>query len=379
MEVTTASDDARAPPRDADRAAARRPARPPRIPRRRRPATTSCSCWRAATASEGRGAAAAGRGPRHRRLQPGHRASTTTPASCATAASGPATTSRATTSSAAAARATRPASRLTSTTRWASPSCVTCGECVAACPTGALDQQAAARRPDPAARRARRQVDTVCPYCGVGCALTYHVDDEREAIAFAEGRDQPGNKGRLCVKGRYGWDYAALAAAPDHAADPPRGHLPQGRRSRATSRAKAAARAQARRPRRLRRGHAPLPRGELGGGARPHRRRGRRSTTHGPGAIAGFGSAKCSNEEAYLFQKLIRAGLRHQQRRPLHPAVPRLERRRAVRGRRLRRRSPPPTATSSTPTSRSSPAPTPPPTTRSPPRSSSRPAGAAPS
>src|SRR6185436_8795405 len=52
-------------------------------------------------------------------------------------------------------------------------------------------------------------IDTVCPYCGVGCALTYHVDRERNSISFAEGREQPGSKRRLCVKGRYGWDYAS--------------------------------------------------------------------------------------------------------------------------------------------------------------------------
>ena len=49
-------------------------------------------------------------------------------------------------------------------------------------------------------------VPSVCPYCGVGCALTYHVHDDH--ILWAEGRDSPGNEGRLCVKGRYGWDYA---------------------------------------------------------------------------------------------------------------------------------------------------------------------------
>src|SRR5207244_6646150 len=50
-------------------------------------------------------------------------------------------------------------------------------------------------------------VESVCPYCGVGCALTYHVKDDR--ILWAEGRDSPGNESRLCIKGRYGWDYAA--------------------------------------------------------------------------------------------------------------------------------------------------------------------------
>ena len=71
-------------------------------------------------------------------------------------------------------------------------------------------------------------VDSVCPYCGVGCALTYYVDRERGAIAFAEGRDQPGSQGRLCVKGRYGWDYAASPQRLTVAADPAGRLLPQG-------------------------------------------------------------------------------------------------------------------------------------------------------
>ena len=79
--------------------------------------------------------------------------------------------------------------------------CVACGECVQACPTGAL---APAREAGLAA--IDRTVDSVCPYCGVGCLLTYHLKDNR--IEFVTGKDGPSNHGRLCVKGRYGFDYA---------------------------------------------------------------------------------------------------------------------------------------------------------------------------
>src|SRR3546814_2291749 len=69
-------------------------------------------------------------------------------------------------------------------------------------------------------RRSSDLVDMVCPYCGVGCALTYYVDRERGGISFAEGRDQTlGNQGRLCVKGRYGWDYAASPRSEEHTSE----------------------------------------------------------------------------------------------------------------------------------------------------------------
>src|SRR6478609_11969868 len=79
--------------------------------------------------------------------------------------------------------------------------CVACGECVQACPTGALMPARGAALPVP-----DKRVASVCPYCGVGCQLTYNVKDDK--ILFVEGRDGPANHGRLCVKGRYGFDYA---------------------------------------------------------------------------------------------------------------------------------------------------------------------------
>ncbi|MBL6701216.1 MAG: formate dehydrogenase subunit alpha [Methylophilaceae bacterium] len=78
--------------------------------------------------------------------------------------------------------------------------CVGCGECVQACPTGALmpSREVGQVLPD-------KKIDSVCPYCGVGCLLTYNIKDDK--ILFAEGRDGPANMSRLCVKGRYGFNY----------------------------------------------------------------------------------------------------------------------------------------------------------------------------
>jgi formate dehydrogenase major subunit len=168
--------------------------------------------------------------------------------------------------------------------------CVACGECVQACPTGALlprsvDSDAGRVQPD-------RSVDSVCPYCGVGCQLTYHIKDDR--LLYVTGRDGPANEQRLCVKGRFGFDYVHHrhrltkpmirkdGAAKDVTVDiDPANPWTHFREATWEEALDAAASGLAR------------IRDEKGGNA-----------------LAGFGSAKGSNEEAYLFQKLVRTGFR---------------------------------------------------------------------
>jgi formate dehydrogenase major subunit len=190
--------------------------------------------------------------------------------------------------------------------------CVTCGECVAACPTGALTNKPIHEVPIQP-REKLRQVDTVCPYCGVGCALTYNVDDERKAISFAEGRDQPGNKGRLCVKGRYGWDYAASVQRLTKPLIRREDAYPKGALSADVRGDEGEGRSQRRRkPGGLVDYDEVMPSFREATWDEALELVARRLTgiyaETGPPSIAGFGSAKCSNEEAYLFQKLIRTG-----------------------------------------------------------------------
>jgi formate dehydrogenase major subunit len=192
--------------------------------------------------------------------------------------------------------------------------CVACGECVQACPTGAIMPRSLAAEAtllfpagtgggaaavsyvppldlaDGDGRPATRSVASLCPYCGVGCQVTYHEQDGR--ITHVAGRDGPANLGRLCVKGRFGFDYVhnrQRLTAPlirrdgvpkrgDTLVDPAdwAGTFREATWEEALDAAAAGLRAV---------------RDERGGNA-----------------LAGFGSAKGSNEEAYLFQKLVRTG-----------------------------------------------------------------------
>jgi formate dehydrogenase major subunit len=168
--------------------------------------------------------------------------------------------------------------------------CVACGECVQACPTGALmpatlvdDHNIRSAYPD-------REVHSVCPYCGVGCQLTYHIKDDK--LLYVTGKDGPANHQRLCVKGRFGFDYVhnpqrltqpliRKDGAPKHVDDAldtrhAMRHFRPATWDEALDRAAAGL--------------------------------GKIRDDKGARALAGFGSAKGSNEEAYLFQKLVRTG-----------------------------------------------------------------------
>ncbi|MSP49149.1 MAG: formate dehydrogenase subunit alpha [Alphaproteobacteria bacterium] len=168
--------------------------------------------------------------------------------------------------------------------------CVACGECVQACPTGALMPATVLDEDGVMTAKADRRVDSVCPYCGVGCQLTYNIRDDK--LLYVEGREGPANEKRLCVKGRFGFDYVqhaerlteplirkdGVAKHVDDTVDPanPWTHFRKATWEEALKVASSGLK--------------------------------RIRDQHGGNALAGFGSAKGSNEEAYLFQKLVRTG-----------------------------------------------------------------------
>ena len=171
--------------------------------------------------------------------------------------------------------------------------CVACGECVQACPTGALMPASIvddAETGDSA--DFEEEVKSICPFCGVGCQVSLKMKAGK--VKYVEGINGPANEGRLCVKGRFGYDYIhhphrltkPLIRRDDAPAkglnvDPgnPLTHFREATWDEALDVA----------------AHG------LGG----------LRDREGGQTVAGFGSAKCTNEEAYLFQKLIRQGFGH--------------------------------------------------------------------
>ncbi|MFD1342800.1 formate dehydrogenase subunit alpha [Litorisediminicola beolgyonensis] len=171
--------------------------------------------------------------------------------------------------------------------------CVACGECVQACPTGALMPASVvdeAQRGD--SRDFDEEVESVCPFCGVGCQVSIKVKDGK--VKYVEGINGPSNEGRLCVKGRFGFDYIhhghrltkpliRREDAPDKGLNVDLNDISTHFREASWEEAL-----------------------EFAANGLVDIR-----SYYGGQAVAGFGSAKCTNEEAYLFQKLIRQGFKH--------------------------------------------------------------------
>ncbi|WP_064608856.1 formate dehydrogenase subunit alpha [Photobacterium sp. J15] len=153
--------------------------------------------------------------------------------------------------------------------------CVQCGACVQVCPTGALVD---ARDKSQGRIEMLKPVDTICTYCGVGCKVTMYVDESRNQIRYVQGaKDSPVNDGMLCVKGRFGFDFVHSSerlTAPLIRKD---GELQPASWDEALS----------------------LVAEKLGG----------IKEQHGSDALAGFSSAKTTNEDNFAFQKFVRREL----------------------------------------------------------------------
>jgi predicted molibdopterin-dependent oxidoreductase YjgC len=151
--------------------------------------------------------------------------------------------------------------------------CVFCGECVQACPTGALVEKDVRHR---VRSWETRRVRTTCSYCGVGCQQELHVKDNR-LVQVTGVQDAPPNFGSLCVKGRFGFDFVA---SPERLTQPlirENGALRKASWDEALDRVA--------------------------------RRLGEIKTGSGPDSIGVLTSARITNEENYIAQKFTRAVL----------------------------------------------------------------------
>jgi predicted molibdopterin-dependent oxidoreductase YjgC len=149
--------------------------------------------------------------------------------------------------------------------------CVSCGECLQVCPVGALTENVSPRK-----GRAFlvKQVSTTCTYCGCGCQMNLDVVDNQ--VANVRGRkDAGGNQGSLCVKGRFGYEFIASDQRLTRPLIRKNGELQEADWDVAI--------------RRVARNFAKI------------------KKEHGPDALGGFSSARCTNEENYLFMKFMRA------------------------------------------------------------------------
>ena len=171
-------------------------------------------------------------------------------------------------------------------------SCVGCGECVQACPTGALIETSLLDKNNDQTIFPEKKIKSLCPFCGVGCQTLVSVKDNK--IVAVDGQNGPANENRLCVKGRFGFDYinsplrlttpliriSKKSKSWDISID----HKDIYKYFRKASWEEALDLASKKFTEILK--------------------------SNKKNSLAGFGSAKGSNEEAYIFQKLIRTGFK---------------------------------------------------------------------
>ncbi len=150
--------------------------------------------------------------------------------------------------------------------------CEFCGQCVAVCPTGALTGKAWSKK---GRQKDVKEVDTVCGYCGVGCNITMHVKDNE--VVRVSSKPDTWNEGWLCVKGRFGYRFIN---SPERLTTPlikKAGQFAPATWDEALD----------------------IVAKKLSG----------IKQKHGPDSIGGFSSARCTNEDNYIFQKFVRAAI----------------------------------------------------------------------
>lgn len=149
--------------------------------------------------------------------------------------------------------------------------CISCGECLSVCPVGALTEHVSERK---GRVWYAKKVPTVCGYCGVGCAIELNIYDDK-VIKVTTDEEAGPNNGSLCVKGRFGYGFIT---SPDRIKTPmirKNGSLQEATWDEALNYA-------ARNLKRIK-------------------------EDHGPDSVAGLTSARCTNEDNYVFQKFMRA------------------------------------------------------------------------
>ena len=151
--------------------------------------------------------------------------------------------------------------------------CVFCGQCVNVCPVGALTEKSKSGK---GREWEFQKVRTTCSYCGVGCTLILNLKDG-QIVRVTTDRAAGVNRGNLCVKGKFGYDYVH---SPERLTEP---LIREGGKLRLASWEEALDRVA----------------GRLEA----------IKTEHGPDAIGVLVSAKCTNEENYLLQKMARAAI----------------------------------------------------------------------